>query len=131
MNILLIDDDRESLENLGMLLERRGFSSQRFTDPQKALEAAHTGGFDLVITDYEMPRMDGLEVLRRIREISPATPVILMSACPDYNLDCMSLEAAGTGCTFFPKPLDLKLFMGTLKRIRDDLKQSGRLENQD
>ncbi|MCE5270121.1 response regulator [bacterium] len=120
MHILLIDDDRESLENLGLLLERKGFSSQRFTDPQKALAAARSGGFDLVITDYEMPRLDGLEVLRQIRQISPATPVILMSACPDDNLDRVALEA-GSGCTFFSKPLDLKLFMRTLARIRDEL----------
>jgi len=130
MQILLIDDDRESLENLGMLLERRGFSSQRFTDPLKALEAALSSEFQLVITDYEMPRMDGLEVLRRIREISPGTPVILMSACPDSDLDRMSL-VAGSNCTFFSKPLDLQLFMGALKRIRDELKKSSELENQD
>lgn len=124
MQILLIDDDRDSLENLGMLLEKKGFFSLRFTDPQQALEVSGSVKIDLVITDYEMPRMDGLEVFRKVREIIPTVPVIIMSACPDYNLD-QRITDPGINCMFFDKPLNLKLFMSTLIKIRDSLKKTG------
>lgn len=123
MQILLIDDDRDSLENLGILLEKKGFTSMRFTDPRKALLAARENDFKIVVTDHEMPHMNGLVVLRKIREIASSIPVIIMSACPDSSMDQMSLDTGGN-CTFFDKPLDLNLFMGTLMKIRDELKEA-------
>jgi DNA-binding NtrC family response regulator len=128
MRILLIDDDRDSLENLGLLLEKKGFSSLRFTEPLKALEIVRSKRIELVITDYEMPHMDGLEVLRKVREMIPSIPVIIMSACPDYKLD-QRMADPRFNCAFFDKPLDLKLFMKSLAKIRDNLRKTGEQGN--
>lgn len=61
------------------ILEELGYKITTATDPLEALSLFHAQPFDLVITDLRMPRLNGLELMSRIREIKPETPVILIS----------------------------------------------------
>jgi two-component system response regulator ChvI len=83
--IALVDDDRNILTSVGMALETEGFTVKTFSDGQEALNAIGTGGSDLVVLDVKMPRMDGMEVLRRLRQVSDV-PVIFLTS-KDEEID--------------------------------------------
>jgi DNA-binding NtrC family response regulator len=78
--IAVVDDEPRMVEILTMVLRKDGHSVSSFTSSSEAAEAIGDAGFDLVITDLKMPSPDGLELLRLVRESSPRTPVILLTA---------------------------------------------------
>ena len=65
---------------VAMALERDGYECQQCASAAAALEAVETRGADVVVTDLKMPDMDGIELLRRLRAVRPALPVILLTA---------------------------------------------------
>lgn len=73
--IALIDDDQNILTSVSMVLEEEGFQVFTYTDGVSGLEGVLKEQVDLVVLDIKMPRMDGMETLRRIREKSNV-PVI-------------------------------------------------------
>jgi two-component system, OmpR family, response regulator len=77
--ILLIDDNNFGVVARKALLEEHGYKITTATDGQQGLETFNRGTFDLVITDYKMPRMDGLELIREIRQQTVGVPIILIS----------------------------------------------------
>jgi DNA-binding NtrC family response regulator len=78
--IAVLDDEQRMVEILGMVLRREGYEVQPFLDPNSALAALEAQPFDLLLTDLKMPALDGVEVLRRVRALAPALPVILITA---------------------------------------------------
>jgi DNA-binding response OmpR family regulator len=78
MKVLLVDDDIDLLDVTAYALRREGFNVIAATDGLHALQRWETDHPDLVVSDVEMPRLDGLELCRRIRQESP-TPVILLT----------------------------------------------------
>ncbi len=78
--ILVVDDDRSMREFLEILLVREGYKVTSASEGKKALGLCKRHKFDLVITDLKMPKIDGIDVLKAIKEISPETMVILITA---------------------------------------------------
>jgi two-component system response regulator ChvI len=68
--IALVDDDRNILTSVSIALEAEGYRIQTYTDGASALDALRTSPPDLAIFDIKMPRMDGMELLRRLRQKS-------------------------------------------------------------
>ncbi len=91
--ILLVDDNRLGLVARKSVLEEQGYSITTASEGQEALERFLDGSFDLVITDYKMPRMNGLELIERIRERAADIPIILISG----YVDGLGLTEASTG----------------------------------
>ena len=83
VHILLVDDNRLGLVARKSVLEELGYRITTATEGLEALEQYNQGAFDLVITDYKMPKMDGLELIKRIRGISADAPIILISGYAD------------------------------------------------
>jgi two-component system response regulator CpxR len=77
--ILCVDDNDQSLSIRKVMLETRGYRVIACSDPLRALEEFHKGGVDLVLTDLVMPNLDGIELIRQIKAMSPETPAILFS----------------------------------------------------
>jgi DNA-binding NtrC family response regulator len=79
--ILLVDDELEILKSLGEILTRFGYQVIAKQSAQEALASVKDGAnIDLVITDYRMPDMDGLEFLNALRQMDPSVPVIMLTA---------------------------------------------------
>ena len=95
-HILYLDDDDTLVFLVRRLLERRGYKVTALTDQNEAIEAVRSqpAGFDLVMTDYNMPGMSGLEVARAVLAISPDLPVALASG---YITDELQAEALAAG----------------------------------
>jgi DNA-binding NtrC family response regulator len=82
-NLLLVDDDPFILEGIGEDLERRGYLVTRANSGEKAVELLQNTNFDLVITDLVMERTDGIQVLKKTKEVDASTMVILLTGFGD------------------------------------------------
>jgi CheY-like chemotaxis protein len=95
-SILYVDDDEAIVFLMKRLLERQGYRVSAYTDPSAALAAVRSqpDAFDLVVTDYNMPGLSGLEVARALREIRADLPVVLASG---YITEELSAQAPAAG----------------------------------
>ena len=78
--ILVVDDDQGMREFLEIMLSREGYRVSTASDAGKALNRCRKETFDLIITDLKMPKMDGIGFLKEVKELSPETMVILITA---------------------------------------------------
>lgn len=81
--ILLIDDEKNVVESISMVLEESGFTVISTTDSKKAVDLFLTSDIDLIITDYDMPGIDGFELAARIREIDESIPILFCTGHPN------------------------------------------------
>ena len=103
--VLLVDDDADVREMLKDALESRGLSCWAVEDGREALECLRAAEVDLIVTDYRMPAMDGLELLRRLAGSALSKiPVILLSgeSAADLRWEALRLGAY----TVIQKPFD-------------------------
>jgi two-component system response regulator CpxR len=77
--ILCVDDNEQALSIRKVMLETRGYRVLACTNGHHALEVFKQGGVDLVLSDLQMPGLDGAELVEKIKDISAATPAILFS----------------------------------------------------
>lgn len=90
--IFVVDDDRFVLESVTTLLTEFGFSVRAFSDGQEAVRQFVMEPVDLVLTDINMPIMDGLELLEKIRFLDKETPVVLMTAYADLDVAVKAIQ---------------------------------------
>lgn len=102
--VLVVDDNAAMRDTLVRILTSEGYSVVAAGDGREAFSALAEHAFDLVITDVQMPDVDGVELLRSIRQTDTSTSVLLVSGAP--NLD-MAIEGMKLGATdFLVKPVD-------------------------
>jgi DNA-binding response OmpR family regulator len=82
-SVLLAEDDPAISEPLARALRREGYDVDVAADGPETLEAAKNGGIDLIVLDIGLPRIDGLEVCRRIRSLGQSVPVLILTARAD------------------------------------------------
>src|SRR5437868_7282348 len=101
--VLVVDDDLDVLDSIQRTLEAAGFAVRTAMNGEEALGRLAESAAEVVVTDFEMPGMDGLALLRRVREISPYTQRILLSGKADpREIEDASVE--GFVDRFIPKP---------------------------
>ncbi len=113
---LLVVDDSEAIQKL--LLAILSFMGYDVTLAGNGLEASTlflTGSYDLVVTDFQMPLMNGFELSRIIKEQSPKTPVIVVTGCCD-DTQREKLNTNGVDA-IIPKPFKLKEIETTVQRL--------------
>lgn len=119
MNVLLIDDDTECLESLSNALQLNGFKVQTSQSPTEALTLFNPETTDLVITDFHLPDMTGIEILRYIHKIKQETPVIIVSGDHKRQIRVKSLKGGAYG--FFYKPLNINKIITRLKDFTNNV----------
>ena len=85
MKILLVDDEEDILNIMGKRIESWGYELITAISGREALDAVKNKNPDVIILDYLMPEMDGVETLREIRKIDKELPVIIFTAYPDQR----------------------------------------------
>jgi DNA-binding response OmpR family regulator len=103
-SILLVDDERAITDNLAPFLSRSGFSVNVASDGQEALEKIASLKPDLIILDILMPKLDGREVLRRLRQYGNWTAIILLTQVGESTERAMALEEGADD--YLNKPFD-------------------------
>src|SRR6266498_361635 len=78
--ILLVDDDEDNLKIFTIILENQGFSVDAYVDPVTALSEFKPSQYDLIILDYRMPEMNGIELYKKIREKDSSTKITILTA---------------------------------------------------
>ncbi|HQT64231.1 MAG: DNA-binding response regulator [Acidocella sp. 20-57-95] len=116
--IALVDDDRNILISVQMTLEQEGFSVVTYTDGESALQALLAKPVDLAVLDIKMPRMDGMELLQKLRARS-AMPVIFLTSKDDELDELMGLRLGADD--YITKPFSQRLL---LERIRALLRRN-------
>ena len=114
-NIALVDDDKNILASVTMLLEQEGYHVKGFSDPAAALTALTTAPPDLAILDIKMPRMDGLELLRRLRQASAELPVIFLTSKDEEIDELFGLKMGADD--FIRKPFSQRLLVERVKAV--------------
>lgn len=113
--ILIADDEKNMRWILGKALTDEGFIVVEAADGQEALELFIDAEPDMIILDYRMPKMDGMEVLKRIKTINQKVPVIMITAhgSTDAAVEAMKLGAID----YISKPFDMEELKITIKKV--------------
>lgn len=83
---VIVDDDQFALSAISALVELMGYEVKSFQRPLEALHYLTDHSFDLVLTDYEMPEMDGLELAQEVRKINGKAAIIMIAGAEDAAL---------------------------------------------
>jgi len=119
--IMVIDDEKIVCDMAKMSLEQEGYEVETFLNAEPALKRLEEQKCDIVVTDYKMKGIDGMEVLRTVRRLYPATKVIMITAFA--NLDA-AIEALRSDVhDFFPKPVKIKELKASIQRALEESKQ--------
>jgi DNA-binding NtrC family response regulator len=125
--VLLVDDDEDLLSTLVVGLKGRGFDVTPTRSPTDALAMLNDSSFDAVLCDLTMPQMDGIELCRRVVEMQPGTPVIVLTGFGSYDTAVAAIRAGAYD--FLAKPAKLDVIAMALRRsidhrhLRDEVKR--------
>ncbi|NVM22301.1 MAG: hybrid sensor histidine kinase/response regulator [Desulfobacterales bacterium] len=117
MNILVVDDERVQIESVKRGLKSKGHKVLEALSAEEALKYLNNGTkVDLILTDYSMPKMNGLELLKKIRKVHGSLPVIMMTAYAEKNL---VIEALRNRCdSFMEKPFTVDQLIREIESAR-------------
>ncbi|MGE5683449.1 MAG: sigma-54-dependent transcriptional regulator [Bacillota bacterium] len=115
VKVLIVDDEKAIRESLELLLKDEGYRTDTAADGEEALEKIRLDNYDVVITDIKMPKVDGIELLRKANHISPDTFFIIMTAYASVNT---AIEALREGAyDYFIKPVEFDDVVIRLRRL--------------
>ena len=112
--IALVDDDRNILTSVAMTLEAEGFEVETYTDGQSALDAFNKRMPDMAVLDIKMPRMDGMDLLQRVRQKS-AMPVIFLTSKDDEIDEVLGLRMGADD--YVKKPISQRLLVERIRAL--------------
>jgi PAS domain S-box-containing protein len=124
-SIMLVDDNEQLLETGRAILEQLGYKVTAYDDPQAALDAFSEApdNFDLVITDYTMPKLNGRALYRALTGVRPTVKVVL---CSGYGEKISAESTRKEGfCAFLPKPFEIRVLARTIRVALDQIIATG------
>jgi DNA-binding NtrC family response regulator len=113
--VLIVDDRRDDRAMLKNILELENFRIIEAKDGMEAAQKVQTGNFDICLVDFNMPGLNGLETIVKIKQINPKAGVILMSGTFLENEIKAELES-GSGLAFIGKPYDIDRLVETINK---------------
>ncbi len=115
MRVLIAEDELELAGALKFLLEKNRFAVDLVHDGEEALERFHSAGYDVIVLDIMMPKMDGMEVLARIRRSGSVVPVLMLTAKAGIEDRVAGLDAGADD--YLPKPFASREFIARVKAL--------------
>lgn len=115
MNILIIEDEADLLEMLQQVLKNEHYTVDTARDGLEALEKVFDDIYDLILLDIMLPHVDGLEILKQIRDAAIATPVIMLTAKGDVDDKVLGLNLGADD--YLPKPFSLAELLARVRAI--------------
>ena len=115
VRILIVDDDKEIRDFMQSLLEKDGFIIKTLGDPTLVEDEIRQGDYHVMILDLMMPKMDGIEVLKKIRAIDSDIAVVIFTAHP--NLDSAVASMKLDAVDYIKKPFNVDEFRDVLARV--------------
>ena len=112
--VCLLDDDPSVLKATGRLLRSAGWAVKTFVDPKSFLEEAQKLKPKAAVLDVLMPAMNGLEVQKKLKDISPSTRVVVLTSNDDAHVRTQAIEAGASA--FFLKPVNGQEFLAGIQR---------------
>jgi len=126
MRVLIIDDDPLIRSGCRKVLERRGFACTAAEDGRRALECIRRASFDAALLDLKMPGLSGMETLKKLREESPNTAVIIISGYASIDAAVEAVKAGAFDC--LPKPFAPEVLAArvrcAVRSVREALEES-------
>lgn len=126
--IALVDDDKNILTSVSMALEAEGFDVKTYSDGQMALEGIDQNPVELMVLDIKMPRMDGMEVLTKIREDNDM-PVIFLTSKDDEIDEILGLRLGADD--YITKPFSQRLLIERIRALLRRQSFANKAEEQD
>lgn len=102
--VFIVDDEAEVLRGMQLLLERSGYEVHAFTDPAEALARVDENGPKVLVTDYNMPSMNGLELVERVLDENPHVKIVVVTGVGDERVAQAALRAGALD--YVVKPFD-------------------------
>ncbi len=115
VRILIVDDDKQICDFMQSLLEKDGFFVKTLSDPTLVEPEVRQNEYHVIILDLMMPKLDGIEVLRRIRSIDSDIAVVIFTAHP--NLDTAVASMKLDAVDYIKKPFNVDEFRDVLSRV--------------
>ena len=115
VRILIVDDDKQILDYMQTLLENDGFQIKALMDPTLVEDEVRAGEYHVIILDLMMPKLDGIEVLKKIRAIDKDIAVVIFTAHP--NLDSAIASMKLDAVDYIKKPFNVDEFREVLSRV--------------
>lgn len=112
--VLLVDDEEALVRGLARALRAQGYAVTPATSGEQALEHISSERFDVIVSDVTMPGLDGLQLLRRVRDIDMTVPVVFMTGHPSVDTAMQAMEFGAF--RYLTKPLDPPVFMATMDK---------------
>ena len=116
-NILVLEDDRLIRDLISKVLQRDGHGVVEACDGTEALEILQMMHLDLVITDFVMPKLNGLKFVRRVHALHPGLPIIFITGYRSAISRHTMLEDVAA---ILPKPFELNVLRSTVQRLLND-----------
>ncbi len=118
MRILLVDDEVEFIETLAERLVLRDIAAEWTADVDQALEMARQKKYDVAVLDVKMPKLNGIQLKRKLQEIQPAMKFLFLTGHgSDEDYRSGSSEAGSDN--YLAKPLDIETLIKIIKKIMD------------
>lgn len=113
--VLIVDDEQAIRESLSMVLEDEGYTCLTSANGKNALDLFNKKHIDVLITDIHMPVINGLELFKKAKEISPNTRTIIITAYSETDNAIQTINEGASG--YFIKPLDFDEMIERIKVI--------------
>jgi DNA-binding response OmpR family regulator len=113
IRILVVDDNKDTCHVISSILKEEGYNVDRAYNGRQAIEKIKVKGYNLMILDYKLAGMDGIDVLKEVRKTEPSLKIIMISAYGSPSIKSMAKKLGA--CRFLDKPFNVKRLVSVVR----------------
>lgn len=119
LRVMIVDDEEIHLRSVDKALRLNNYKTLTYTSPETALAGYDPEKVDVVVTDFKMPQMTGIELLKALKKRNPEVYVVIMTGFADKD---NAIDAVNNGAYFFfRKPIEIKEMLNVFDRIKKEM----------